>query len=91
MGIATVTWEDEENNRQVELSIAYAVENRALTVCEITPKSVAFLCQQSLRPIRSIGVHTPTGRRMLAQQFQQSGEFKRWVEQIGDPGCSLTA
>jgi hypothetical protein len=91
MGIANVTWEDEENNRHVELSIAYEIENQAITIREITPKSVSFLCEQRRRPVESIGVHTPAGRRLLSEQFQQSRGFQQWVQQIGDPGCTLTA
>lgn len=91
MGIANVTWEDEENNRQVEFSIAYAVENRELKIREITPKAVAFLCNQRIQLVRSIGVHTSAGRRMLAQQFKQSGQFAAVTKQITDQYCSLTA
>ncbi len=89
MNIANVTWEDEEKNRHVELSIAYAVENNEVTVREITPKSVSFLCEQGLQPVRSIQVHTATGRQLLSRQFTTSAAFRKIKDQIG--GCSLTA
>lgn len=91
MGIANVTWEDEENNRQVEFSIAYAVENKELKIREITPKAVAFLCSQRVQPVRSIGVHTPAGRKMLAHQFKLSRQFAAVTKQISDQSCALTA
>ncbi len=91
MGIANVTWEDEENNRQIEFSIAYAVENQELKIREITPKAVAFLCSQRVHSVRSIGVHTSAGRQMLAHQFRQSGQFAALAQQISDQSCALTA
>lgn len=91
MGIANVTWEDEENNRHVEFSVAYAVENKALTIREVTPKSVAFLCNQRTNTVRSIGVHTSTGRKLLAQQFKQSSQFETLAKQISDQNTALTA
>ena len=89
MNIANVTWEDDEKNRHVEFSIAYAIENNEVTVGEITPKSVSFLCEQGLRPVRSIQVHTATGRQLLSRQFATSHAFRKVKDQI--VGCSLTA
>jgi hypothetical protein len=91
MGIANVTWEDEENNRKVAFSVAYAVENQKLTIREITPRSVDFLCNKTLSTVRTIGVHTSTGRKLLAKQFQQSPQFKKVAGQISDQGTALTA
>jgi hypothetical protein len=91
MGIANVTWEDEENNRKVEISVAYAIENREIRIGEITPKSVAFTCQKRAPLGRTIGVHTPTGRRMLAEEFKKSGQFEILKRQISDQHCALTA
>jgi hypothetical protein len=91
MGVTSVTWEDEENNRQVQFSIAYAVENKELKIGEITPKAVAFLCAQRVDPVRSIGVHTPAGRQMLARQFKQSRQYAALAKQIAVQSCALTA
>jgi hypothetical protein len=89
MNVANVTWEDEENNRRVEFSIAYAIENQELTIREITPKSIAFLAAAEKRPLQTIQVHTSTGRRLLARQLSNSGAWESIKQQI--IGCSLTA
>ena len=91
MGIANVTWEDEENNRHVEFSIAYAVENAELKIREITPQSVAFLCSQKANRVRSIGVHTSAGRQLLARQFAESGQFAALTRQLSQRETALTA
>lgn len=90
MSVTSVTWEDEENNRHVEFSVAYAIENNEVTVGEITPKCVAFLCDKSARPIRSIGVHTATGRKLLSGQFAMTSTFKNLKASIAQQS-SLTA
>ena len=89
MNIANVTWEDEEKNRHVEFSVAYAIENDQVQVREITPQSVSFICEKAGRPIRSIKVHTATGRSLLSRQFANSAAFAQLKDEIG--GCSLTA
>jgi hypothetical protein len=91
MGIANVTWEDEENNRQVQFSVAYAIENEALTIREVTPQSVSFLCSERAAPIRSIRVHTATGRRVLVRQFKQSPQFASVARQLTERQSALTA
>jgi hypothetical protein len=91
MGMTSVTWEDEENNRQVEFSLAYAIENQEVTIREITPKAVAFLSAQQVAPVRSIGVHTQAGRQMLARQFKKSRQYANLTKQIASQNCALTA
>ena len=62
-------WEDEENNRQVAVSIGYIRQGESVEVHAVTPKQVTFLCPQSKSPLRSIGVRTDKGRAHLAAKI----------------------
>lgn len=70
-----VVWEDEENNRQVVLSVKWARTADETEVCDILPEEVRFLDPERRHTIRKIGVWTQGGRRMLASQFQQSAQY----------------
>ena len=87
---AAVTWEDEENNRQVEFSVEYTIEDQAVEVRNITPSSVNFLRSEKGHA-RKIGVHTTTGRKMLANQFAASNQFAAIKNTLRDSDCSITA
>jgi hypothetical protein len=69
MGIYNASWEDEENNRSITMAVGYKVEADNVVIEAVTPQSVAFRCPTSGEIIRKIGVHTQSGREMLARQF----------------------
>ena len=52
------TWEDEENNRRVELVVNYRLDATRVEINDVTPTRVTFLCPTSGKPTRSIGVWT---------------------------------
>ena len=51
-------WEDEENNRQVQFSIDYTIEDSSIEIKSVTPNKVSFVCPESNTVVRTIGVHT---------------------------------
>jgi hypothetical protein len=76
------TWEDEENNRRVELVVNYRLDEARVEIGDVTPTRVTFLCPTSGAPLRSIGVWTKGGRRVLQRQIADSGHLKSLPRQI---------
>ena len=70
-----VVWEDDENNRQVVLSVQWTDGGSGTEVCGILPHQVRFLCPESRSVLRTLGVWTAAGRELLARQFQQSAQY----------------
>ncbi len=70
MPMCSVNWEDEENNRIVELAVEYRLEASQLDVESVTPATVMFVDPQSAQPLRKIKVWTEAGRKMLLRQYQ---------------------
>ncbi len=76
------TWEDAENNRRVELVVNHRLEAKTVEVSDVTPTRVTFLCPTTKSPLRSIGVWTPGGRRMLALQIEAAGRLATLPQEI---------
>lgn len=76
------TWEDEENNRRVELVVNYRLDAKRVEVEGVTPTRVNFLCPSSGQTLRSIGVWTNGGRRVLARQLAHSGRLATLPQEI---------
>lgn len=76
------TWEDEENNRQIRFAVNYRVEDGKAVVEKATPTKVSFVCPESNTLLRSVGVWTETGRRLLADRFNQSPAYAQLVAEI---------
>ncbi len=86
------TWEDEDCNRNVQFSIAYSIEDSEVTIAEVTPTAVSFLCPESKEVIRTIGVHTAKGRQFLVDQFLTAGRSEKLVGDIAeDAGLLVSA
>ena len=82
MNSCQATWEDEENNRRVELMVNYRLDAKQVEINDVTPTRVTFLCPTSGTPLRSIGVWTPGGRRVLARQIAASGRLATLRKEI---------
>jgi hypothetical protein len=78
------TWEDEENNRQVELVVNYRHDATRVEINDVTPTRVNFLCPTSGNTTRSIGVWTDGGRRVLSRALQSSGRLNTLPQEIAD-------
>jgi hypothetical protein len=75
-------WEDEENNRRVELVVNHRLDAKRVDTTDVTPTRVTFLCPTTKKPLRSIGVWTEAGRRMLARQVQAAGRLATLPQEI---------
>ena len=78
------TWEDEEASRQVELVVNYQLDKTRVEINGVTPTRVTFLCPTSKKPLRSVGVWTNGGRRLLAQQAIAAGQLKALAGEVAD-------
>src|SRR6185369_6870636 len=58
MNSVQASWEDEENNRSVELVVNYRLDAKRVEINEVTPTRVNFLCPTTGKTTRSIGVWT---------------------------------
>jgi hypothetical protein len=86
MKTCQATWEDEENNRRVELVVNYRLDATHVEIKEVTPTRVTFLCPTSGKTLRSIGVWTDGGRRVLSRQIAESGWLKTLPQEIATGG-----
>ncbi len=82
MAHCTASWEDEENNRKVELSVEYQLDGNRLQIERVTPTAVVFVDPQSGETTRRIRVWTETGRRMLLRQYQESAGSEHLQAQL---------
>ena len=70
------SWEDEENNRIVDLSVDYSVAGDSIEVNKIAPKKVTFLCSETKQPQRSVQVYGDRARRHLEGRFRQGNRLE---------------
>ena len=82
MQTVNANWEDEENNRQVEFSVAYTRQENAIEIQSMTPSKVTFFCPETKNPVRTISVWTDKGRELLKGQLHQSGHVEQIQQQI---------
>ena len=82
MQTVQANWEDEENNRQVEFSVAYTRQEDNVEIRGLTPSKVTFFCPETKNPVRTIGVWTEKGRELLKGQLHRSGHFETIEEQV---------
>src|SRR5829696_1241126 len=78
------TWEDEENNRQVELVVNYRLDATRVEINDVTPTRVNFLCPTSGSTTRSIGVWTNGARRVLSRAIEASGRLTTLPQEIAN-------
>jgi hypothetical protein len=78
------TWEDEETSRQVELVVNYQLDKSRVEINGVTPTRVTFLCPTTKKPLRSIGVWTNGGRRMLVNQAIAAGQLRPLAEEVAE-------
>jgi hypothetical protein len=82
MGTFLATWEDEENNRQVQFSVEFETENSDVEILNVTPTKISFVCPETNTCVRVIGVHTEAGRALLADRFLKSGKISALKNEI---------
>jgi hypothetical protein len=76
------TWEDEENNRHIQFSVDYTIENNEVEIKIVTPKKVSFVSPQTNTVTRAVAVHTQAGQEFLAIQIKQAGKMETILMEI---------
>ncbi|MEM7313587.1 MAG: hypothetical protein AAF497_10595 [Planctomycetota bacterium] len=84
MGSYIATWEDEENNRQIQFSVDYATENGSVEINDVTPVKVSFVCPETNTCTRTIRVHTDAGRKLLANNFRAKADLNLLATEIAN-------
>ena len=70
MATHATTWEDDDCNRIVHLSIDYQLIDNRVEIEDVTPTSIRFLDADAATD-RQIRIWTEKGRRLLSQQLSQ--------------------
>ena len=92
MNNINATWEDEENNRHVQFSVEYTIENGRVEIHAVAPSKISFVCPQTNTVNRVINIHTDGGRRMLERQLVAAGQIEALATEIaGREGLLATA
>jgi len=81
------TWEDESNNRQIQFSVEFVIENGAIEIKTITPEKVSFVCAETNTCYRTVAVWTESGRSLLANAFYESGALDQLRNAIASPNA----
>jgi len=76
-----IVWEDEAKAREIELFVQYAIEAGLVTVEAVRPTQVTFYDRSTKQPLRSLPVHTETGRRLLTDAYLASRENEQTLEE----------
>lgn len=84
MGTYTTQWEDDDNNRILELSVQYTLNGSDLAITHVTPASVSFVDPGSREVVRKIGVHTAKGRHFLLRLFDAKVGHGRLHQELSD-------
>ena len=80
MNADRIVWDHEEKSRRVHMVLDYVTESGHLRVSAIRPVAVTFYDAQSKSEVRTIGVHTETGRRVLRRQYLASCDGQTTLE-----------
>ncbi len=81
MANANAVWEDDENNRQVELQVQYRIDDSRLEIEKVTPTSVQFV-DDAKQLTRKIKVWTDAGRKHLLKKYSDHVGLDRLQVQL---------
>ena len=86
MNTVQTVWEDDDNNRKVEMTIEYVISNQSIEIQDVAPTRVTFVEPTSKNEIRSVGVWTRSGAEMLVRQWEccNSGKAVTMTKLEGD-------
>jgi hypothetical protein len=76
-----IVWEDEAKGREIELFVRYRLDAGVVSVDELRPTQVTLYDSESKQPSRTLPVHTPTGRRLLAEAYLATREAAQSLEE----------
>jgi len=75
-----IVWEEEAKGREIELYVHYRLDAGSVAVSEVRPTQVTLYSAPTQQPIRTLRVHTATGRRLLAEAYLASRETEQTLE-----------
>ena len=75
-----IVWEDEAKAREIELLVHYRLDAGVVAVHAIRPTQVPLYNRDTKQPSRTLPVHTPGGRRLLAEAYLASRESEASLE-----------
>lgn len=78
MKTVQATWEDEENNRRVELVVDYQLDSHGVKIDRVTPQRIYFHEPGVREATGSVAVWTEKGRNLLVEQMHSAG----WIEAL---------
>ena len=81
MAVHATTWEDDDCNRIVHLSVIYQLIDNRIEIEDVTPTAIRFLDADTSNH-RQIRIWTDKGRRLLSQQHAQRVGAATLREQI---------
>lgn len=70
------SWEDEENNRVIELRVDYEIDGDSIAIRDIAPQKVTFVNNEK-QVVRSVKVYRDRARRHLERTFRQDGRLEK--------------
>jgi hypothetical protein len=76
-----IVWEDEAKAREIELLVHYRLDAGVVTVDAVRPTQVTLYNRRSKKPLRTVPVHTATGRRLLTQAYLASRDTEQALEE----------
>ena len=76
-----IVWEDEAKAREIEMFVDYVLEAGVVAVREIRPTTVTLYDADTKKAVRSLPVHTMTGRRLLADAYLSARETEVSLEE----------
>ena len=76
-----IVWEDEPKAREIEILVYYTRALDQVTVEDVRPIRVTLYDRVSGHATRELRVHTPTGRRLLADAYLASRETEQTLEE----------
>ena len=81
MNQCTVNWEDEENNRIIQLLVDYTVGSQSIAINTVTPEAIVFV-DNDMQPTRRLQVYTEAGRNLLRRVYDQAVGLDSLVAQV---------
>lgn len=76
-----IVWEDEPKAREIEILVYYTRESDLVEIDAIRPVRVTLYDAANGQATRTLRVHTPTGRRLLADAYLASRETEQTLEE----------
>jgi hypothetical protein len=76
-----IVWEDETKDREIEILVHYRLDAGLVAVDAVRPTRVILYSSITKQPYRVLPVHTPTGRRLLADAYLASRETEQTLEE----------